>query len=308
MDIQHSELPIRVVARRTGLSQHTIRAWERRYSALTPSRTATNRRLYSEMDISRLKLLKQAVAEGHSIGRIAVLKDADLITLFEGYKTQDAIPPSRNPENIEDIIEECISAAMHLDEEELLRHLEDASVMLGAWTTLTKVVGPLLTRVGDLWHAGELRPAQEHMASEVIRGYLLKMLQSARPSSQAPCIVFATPAGQRHEFGSLMAAAAASIEGWRAVYLGADLPAVEIAGALRNVQARAVALSIIYPPDDPFLAEELVALRKYLGPEVEILAGGSSAGAYAPALNAVYAVMLTDIDALRDCLKRMRSS
>ena len=64
---------IKFVAIHTGISPHTIRAWERRYSALSPDRTATNRRLYSTTDIEKLSLLQRAVQAGHSIGQIANL-------------------------------------------------------------------------------------------------------------------------------------------------------------------------------------------------------------------------------------------
>ena len=69
-EIRHS---IKAVSRKTGLSAHVIRVWERRYKAVQPSRTGTNRRLYSEADVERLGLLKQATQAGHSIGTIADL-------------------------------------------------------------------------------------------------------------------------------------------------------------------------------------------------------------------------------------------
>ncbi|HSH37156.1 MAG TPA: MerR family transcriptional regulator, partial [Chthoniobacterales bacterium] len=62
---------IKLVARQTGLSVHTIRVWEKRHGAVRPVRAANNRRLYSEQDIERLKLLRQATIAGHTIGQIA---------------------------------------------------------------------------------------------------------------------------------------------------------------------------------------------------------------------------------------------
>ena len=47
-----SLFPIRYVSRQTGLTPHVIRAWENRYGAVTPKRTDTNRRVYSNADIS----------------------------------------------------------------------------------------------------------------------------------------------------------------------------------------------------------------------------------------------------------------
>jgi DNA-binding transcriptional MerR regulator len=64
---------IKAVSRRTGLSPHVIRIWEKRYGAVEPRRTSTNRRLYSDAEIERLNSLRLATAAGHSIGNIATL-------------------------------------------------------------------------------------------------------------------------------------------------------------------------------------------------------------------------------------------
>jgi len=80
--------PINVAARRAGLTAHVIRAWERRYEAIVPERTSKGRRLYSEWEIQRLVLLRQAVDLGHRISEIADLPIEDLRVLVG----QDAVP------------------------------------------------------------------------------------------------------------------------------------------------------------------------------------------------------------------------
>jgi DNA-binding transcriptional MerR regulator len=65
--------PMQVVVRRTGLSPRVIRMWEKRYAAVEPTRTATNRRRYSNADIERFRLLQRAIQLGRSIGQIAML-------------------------------------------------------------------------------------------------------------------------------------------------------------------------------------------------------------------------------------------
>ena len=69
---------IGAVCRLTGLSQHVLRVWEKRYGVVEPSRSDTGRRLYRESDISRLTLLKTLVDLGQAIGSIADLDDAAL--------------------------------------------------------------------------------------------------------------------------------------------------------------------------------------------------------------------------------------
>jgi DNA-binding transcriptional MerR regulator len=75
--------PIRYVAQQTGLSTHLIRVWERRYQAVVPKRTDTNRRVFSDKDIERLKMLRTAVRVGHSISQIAGLSTDELTQLID---------------------------------------------------------------------------------------------------------------------------------------------------------------------------------------------------------------------------------
>lgn len=96
-------------------------------------------------------------------------------------------------------------------------------------------------------------------------------------------------------FGAVLVAAAAGGHGWRVTYLGTGLPAVEIAGSALRTGARAVALSIVYPADDPNLAHELTALRRYLPAGTTVIAGGRSAPAYCIALEEIGATTASSL-------------
>lgn len=91
----------------------------------------------------------------------------------------------------------------------------------------------------------------------------------------APMIVVATPAGERHEVGAMLAAGAAAIEGWRVMYLGADLPAEDIVRAALDADTRMVALSTVYPADSRAVSTELQAIRAGLPADVAVLVGGA---------------------------------
>lgn len=62
---------IGAVARMTGLTDHTLRIWERRYQAVVAARAANGRRVYQAVDVDKLNLLKTLTDQGHSIGQIA---------------------------------------------------------------------------------------------------------------------------------------------------------------------------------------------------------------------------------------------
>lgn len=305
---------IKFAAQYTGLSQHTIRAWERRYGALQPDRTPTNRRLYSAEDLEKLRLLRRAVEAGHSIGQIAHLSQDSLRNVLDltGSETgpNDGSPPERgaiHPETQSaSFLDECLHAVERLDTELLHRSLARATSLLGATTAIEHVIAPLLKRIGEDWRSGQIRPAHEHMATALVRTFLGKTLSAFRPEELAPFLIVTTPVGQIHELGALIVAVTAASEGWQVLYLGPNLPAEEIAGAVLRSRARAVALSIVYPPDDTRLADEILALRSYLKDDIPVLVGGQMATAYRATLDSIGAIYVEDLQKLRMQLSALR--
>jgi methanogenic corrinoid protein MtbC1 len=305
--------PIKVVARRTGLTAHVIRAWEKRYRAVTPHRTATNRRVYSGEDIERLILLRRATLAGRSIGQVASLPTNELRELVIADESAQRLAPRRGPSRRESaagqILRSCIDAVQHLQPEALKSSLERASVSLSRPDLVQELITPLLHQVGEAWRDGSLRVAHEHLASAIVRTFMGNMNGRFPDSSEAPTLVVTTPTGQLHELGALLVATTGASEGWRVTYLGPNLPADEIASAVEQSGARALALSIIYPPDDPHLKDELRLLSKLVPREsVSLLVGGRSAHGYADVLDEIGAVRLADLHELRAHLESLRTS
>ncbi len=274
--------PINFVCRRTGLSTHLIRAWEKRYSAVVPKRTETNRRLYSDSDIDRLKLLTRLIAEGHSIGQIAGLDRGRLDAILRDSQSTEALPISApvsltSTGTVENLLGQAQAAVISANGDALLDALTDANVVLSQPRFLSEIVGPLLTWIGSQWHSGSLRVGNEHLATSVLRDFLAELRRKNRPRSGAPGLVVATPSGEPHEFGALMAALSAATDGWRDVYLGPNTPWQEIARVTVDSSSRAVALSLSYPGDNPNVFEELGSLRRYLPESIPIFVGGAGA-------------------------------
>ena len=184
--------------------------------------------------------------------------------------------------------------------------LKRAWMDLGAQGLLMRMVAPLAQAIGDLWREGSITAAHEHFASSVIRTFLGHAAKPFAEMTNAPVLLVATPAGQNHELGALLVAAAAASIGWRVTYLGANLPAAEIAGAARRSDAHAVALSLVYPEDDPQLSEDLVRLRELLPPKLPLLVGGRAMPAYREALNQIGAVQMNDLSSLLEGLDSLR--
>ena len=302
--------PMQVVIRQTGLTPHTIRVWERRHNAVTPMRTPTNRRLYSDRDIERLKTLRHLTSLGHTISQIAPLPIDQLLSMIRvdherveaNAPPEPDIPGTASPTSY---LESCLDAIQQFDSEALERALTQAAIGLGRLTVIDNVIVPLMQQIGELWHAGVLRMTHEHLASAVVRSFLWNLNDAYLTSPHAPQLIIATPAGQLHEIGALIAAATARQEGWGVIYLGSNLPAEEIAAVVQP-QVKAVALSIGYPPDDPHLLDELKQLRRYLPSDVQILVGGRVAHAYEPSLASIGAIQVKTLEDFRTRLEALR--
>ena len=303
---------IKTVAIQTGLTQFTIRAWEKRYDVVTPMRTETNRRLYSDADISRLTLLRLATEAGHSIGRIADLPIEKLLELVgtEGMVVQS---PAIAKEDVSQetslrfYIASCVAAVKQFEARTLESTLFAASVAFSQPVFLEKLITPLMQEIGEQWKAGTLRIAHEHLATAVVRTLLGNIWQGFDISPSMPNLVIATPRGQFHEIGALIAGTTAASQGWHVTYLGPNLPAEEIVGCAVQNEAKAIGLSIIYPTDDPHLANELRKLRRGIQDHIALFVGGVGANAYDAVINSIGAVRVNNMLTFRTELEALRA-
>ncbi|WP_397383086.1 MerR family transcriptional regulator [Prosthecobacter sp.] len=289
--------PIQLASKLSGLSQHVIRIWERRYSALSPSRTGTNRRMYCEEAVKRLKLLKTLTENGHRIGGVARLSTAELEDLAQGtvpvarpVPTLPADPtapvpaysisPQSPPMEPAQYVDNAISASKRYDCEGVRQVLLQARMQLGQRGMLHQVICPLIIEMGNSWQQGALRPSHEHIATAIIREMLLTPVPGSQTPLNAPELVVATPAGEVHELGALLVAASARDLGWYVTYLGPNLPVEEIAACAIARHATAVALSLVYPEGCSIIVEKLRRMRELLPTAMRLIVGGRAAASY----------------------------
>jgi DNA-binding transcriptional MerR regulator/methylmalonyl-CoA mutase cobalamin-binding subunit len=303
--------PIGVVSDRTGLSADVLRVWERRYGVVRPARADGGQRLYSDADVERLRLLHVATLAGRSIGRIAHHTTEELARLVdEDGAARAALDARRNDANgalAGECVQAALRAALNLDAHALDRELQRALSLLGLQDFLTGVAAPLLRTIGEEWHAGRLTPAHEHVATEAVRRAAGEVVQSLGQRNGAPAVVVATPAGERHETGALLAAAALAAGGWRIIYLGGDLPAADIADAARRTGARAVAVSLVYVTDPEHTVGEMRALRDAVPASATVIAGGGAAAPLSDALRDVGVAVADSFEEMRSALGGARS-
>jgi len=301
---------IGMVSKRSGVKSDLVRAWERRYQAVTPTRTAGGHRVYTDQDIARLKLLNQATSHGHSISQIAQFSLDELKKLVQNEVSHTPVSSSVSPIDnkkflAEDYIEKCYAAVLAFDARTLEGHFENAIVELNSQAFIEDLLTPLLTRIGDRWKTGELRPIHEHMTSAVIRS-LTYILRNNNPcAEQAPRMIVTTPIGQLHELGALLAAIIAELNGWCVTYLGANLPAEEIAAAVKFTHAKVVTISISFNSDDHIVPKEIRRLRKLIGNQVELIVGGRAACHYEAVLDEVGVLKIQSYEHFRILLEQL---
>lgn len=272
--------PIQRASQLSGLTAHVIRIWERRYSALSPSRTCTNRRMYCDEAITRLKLLRILTENGHRIGSVARLCTSELEDMVSKLTTPASTAPEPACETAAEFEEAAMAASKKYDSDALRCVLLQARRKIGQRGMLHQVICPLIMKIGDEWRQGSLRPSHEHIATSVIRELLLTQAPGTQTPANAPELIVATPAGEVHELGALIATASARDLGWQVTYLGTNLPVEEIAACAIARQARAVALSVVYPEKCPTVEAKLRRMRELLPPGMGLIVGGRAAEGY----------------------------
>jgi methanogenic corrinoid protein MtbC1 len=268
---------------------------------VAPGRSDGGQRLYSEEDVVRLVLLRNATAQGHSIGEIATLDTSAL----EALSARRGIGAAVEGDGSDAVIAAAMAATEELDHVTLESTLKRAVMSLGATRFIDTIVSDLLRQVGDRWHAGTLSPAHEHLASHTVRRVLGWVADAYEPAARAPTIVVATPAGELHELGAMAAAAAAAEEGWRVVYLGPNLPAADVAAATAQVRAELVALSVVYANGE-VTASEIREMARALPDGKRMIIGGAAGKRVAADRLEPNVAILDDVGALRRLLRARR--
>jgi len=310
--------PVRLVALRTGLTPHVLRAWERRYGVVVPSRSEGGQRLYSERDVERLRLLRRLTERGHAISRLAALPLDELNRLDAALPSREAEavagrPARGGPYGAVEVSREAagefaagaLRATRRLDAAELQALLERAAVTLGVPAFLDAVVAPALEEIGHGWTERSVTVAQEHMATDVFRRVLGWLLRVYEAHGTAPRLTVATPPGQRHELGALMVAASAAAEGWAVTYLGPDLPVADLLSAAAQTGARAVGLSVVYPSDEVRLRAIVQETRAGLPEGVPLVIGGAAAAEVLPEAGAAGVLVMDSLSEFRALLQRL---
>ena len=226
-------LRIGELSRRSGVSPELLRAWERRYGLLRPTRSPGGLRLYSADDLGRVREMQQ-----HLAGGLAAAEAAALAARSGGEHVQ---PSSRLPATRRD---ELAAALDGFDEPRAQSTLDQLFSEATVESVLTDVILPYLEDLGERWERGEATVAQEHFSTSVLRGRLLGLARGWG-RGLGPVALLACLPGESHELGLMAFGLALRSHGWRVAYFGSDAPLETIDEAADTLEPSLVVLSAV---------------------------------------------------------------
>jgi MerR family transcriptional regulator, light-induced transcriptional regulator len=234
------------LSRRAGVSTDLLRAWERRYGLVRPTRSEGGFRLYSPQDERRVALMRDHLERGLSAAQAARL------ILDETERRPDESPAlARGAESLRQALDALDESAAHTALDTLLANLS-------LETVLGEVVMPYLHELGERWERGEASVADEHFASNLLRGRLLGLARGW-DRGLGPRALLACAPGEQHDLALIVFGLALRERGWRITYLGPDTPIDSLQNAARMLEPAAVVIAVTTPQR---LAGTEASLRK----------------------------------------------
>jgi len=225
----------------TGIKAHTLRIWERRYDFLTPERTPTNIRFYSDDQLKKLLNFGILVKNGYRVSKLGKMTDEEVYLEVEKVLSD----PSSE---MNDEMKGLTLCMLEMNEEEFDNIFERQVIRKGFLKTITEVIYPFLQYVGVLWTTNKAMVAQEHYISNLIKQKLISAIERlAIPPKDAPSIVLFLLEGEEHEIGLLLASFMAKSMGWKIYYLGQAVPLVNIKKVIDIAEPRLIMSMFITP-------------------------------------------------------------
>jgi DNA-binding transcriptional MerR regulator len=225
-----SGISIGALSKACGIPANTIRTWERRYGFPSPSRTSGGHRLYNSEDVTRLRLIAEALTLGLRAGQIVPASPSTLTKMLSRTASTTKVT-------------DLLSYTKQLDSLGLDRALNLAYAKKGLDEFVTVELPVFLYQLGEAWANGTINVHQEHFASHRIRTFLESIWQPLSTGKGQP-IVLATLSGEQHELGLHIAACVIVAENIPVVFLGSQVPADALVESVNNLEPRALILGV----------------------------------------------------------------
>ena len=202
----------------TGIKAHTIRIWEKRYQLISPERTSTNIRFYSDSDLKKLLNVSTLNRNGMKISNIVSMDNEEI--------SQRIMDISDTSKDFVNQIEQLIIAMIDMDESRFDRVLSSSVIKMGFDDTVIKILYPFFEKIGILWQIGTVSPSQEHFVSALVRQKIIIAIDGQSGSYKPDSKVFLMflPSNEWHELGLLFYSYQVKKAGFKVIYLGQSVP------------------------------------------------------------------------------------
>lgn len=250
-----AQYSIKDLEKLSGIQAHTIRIWEKRYHLVVPRRSDTNIRIYSDDDLKRLLNVSILNHNGLKISKIARLNDDNI--------KQEILKLTSNISSFENQIDNLVLAMVELNEVRFSSVIQDLIANHGLESAFINVVYPFLIKIGVLWQTGNINPAQEHFASNIIKQKLFSSIDNLaiNESSEHKFIVF-LPEGEFHEIGILLFSYILKANGYQVIYLGQSVPLIDLESVQQSYHAGFLLTSLSTSLQDTTISEYTDILSK----------------------------------------------
>lgn len=251
----------------SGIKAHTIRIWEQRYQLISPQRTDTNIRYYSDSDLKLILNIALLKENGFKISKIA--------DMSEGEIQREVIKLTERNLKYPEQIHALTIAMVDIDEERFDKIISTNILKLGFEKTMINVIYPFLSKIGILWQTGAINPAQEHFISNLVRQKLIVAIdgQYVVPADKSKKYILYLPEGELHELTLLFADYLIKSRQNKTIYLGQSLPLVDLE-AIYDIHKPDYLLSIITTTPGPAHIQNYVNDISTKFPDSEILLTG----------------------------------
>jgi DNA-binding transcriptional MerR regulator len=269
----YTDVPLfntKAVVQQTGIAGPTLRAWERRYTILSPERAQNDYRLYSERDIAIIRWLKEHVDAGMSISQaIALLRHLEeehnqlhrkdlppestspfqVMESNPAVDTREAIAKSDEQErdgtyNMRFVRERLLEAFNSFDEATASRLMTSMLAIYQVEQVCTELITPTLWEIGHLWEGGLITVSIEHFASAFFHGWLTNLLHAMPTSNTNPLVIACCAPGELHELAPLMLSLLLRRAGLRVAYLGQSIETESLLQTVRQLSPALICVSV----------------------------------------------------------------
>ena len=251
----------------TGVKCHTLRIWEQRYGIVVPKRSDTNIRYYDDHDLKTLLNISVLNDNGYKISEIAKLTSDEI--------AEKVLEISQVGNEFKIHIRSFISAMLSFDETGFHKLMNTYILQFGIEDTFLKIVFPFLQEVGLLWQVGTIQPSHEHFVSNIIKQKLYVAIdgQVGKYNSNRKRFLLFLPESEKHSLGLLFANYLIRSRGHEVLYLGQEVPLVDLRDAFEKDNPDFI-LTMMTIPQPDMDKQQFVDFLSENWPQSEILLTG----------------------------------